>query len=255
MKISFQKKAGYPTEGIMFFWSMKIETKSPAEVVDHFVPELFYDFFMVKKGNIHCVDGKQKSRFVLPRQTLRTLHTRPLTMVLSSPLVLFGARLSLEFSESFWEKVEANRFLDQDWVGKETGNLASFAKQVREYIRAHRKNKFPYPMFSKRLKESDWLVNFSPRHKRRLYAEAFGLSRKELLNIHNVQSFLEQTCDFAARSPRILHYLNPDVYYDQPHLNRSFKKMTGFSPVEYFEASSILQDNLMSASYNEDSHR
>lgn len=235
----------------MFFWSMKIETKSPAEVVDHFVPELFYDFFMVKKGNIHCVDTDQNSRFVLPRQALKTLHTHPLTMVLSTPLVLFGARLSLEFSESFWEKMTANRFIEQAWAGKEAGDLASFATQVREYIQAHRKNKFPYPMFSKQLKESDWLVNFSPRHKRRLYAEAFGLSRKELLNIHNVQSFLEQVCDFGARAPRILHHVNPETYYDQPHLNRSFKKMTGVSPVEYFERNSVLQDNLMSASYNE----
>jgi AraC-like DNA-binding protein len=45
--------------------------------------------------------------------------------------------------------------------------------------------------------------------------------------------------------------MNPEVYYDQPHLNRAFKKLTGFSPVEYFQANSILQDNLMSASYNE----
>jgi AraC-like DNA-binding protein len=41
------------------------------------------------------------------------------------------------------------------------------------------------------------------------------------------------------------------VFYDQPHLNHAFKKMTGLSPVEYFEHNSILQDNLMSASYNE----
>jgi hypothetical protein len=45
--------------------------------------------------------------------------------------------------------------------------------------------------------------------------------------------------------------VTPDVFYDQPHLNHSFKKMTGLAPVEYFQNSSILQDNLMSASYNE----
>jgi methylphosphotriester-DNA--protein-cysteine methyltransferase len=45
--------------------------------------------------------------------------------------------------------------------------------------------------------------------------------------------------------------VNAEVFYDQPHLNHTFKKLTGFSPVEYFQANSILQDNLMSASYNE----
>lgn len=61
--------------------------------------------------------------------------------------------------------------------------------------------------------------------------------------------FLEQTCAFT-QNPRIIGYVNPDVFYDQAHLNHVFKKMTGRSPVEYFEASSILQDNLMAASYN-----
>lgn len=220
-------------------------------LTDHFIPELFFDFFMVKKGSVRCIDSQLGVESILPGQSLKMLYTHPITLVMSTPLVLFGARLSLEFAESFWGEVESDRFVDQAWAGKGTNDLDSFAKQVRGHIRSNRRKRFPYPMFSERMQESDWLVNFSPRHKRRLYAEAFGLSRKDLLNIYHVHSFLEQTCDFAARTPRILHHLNPDAYYDQPHLNRSFKKMTGFSPVGYFEASSILQDNLMSASYNE----
>jgi len=53
------------------------------------------------------------------------------------------------------------------------------------------------------------------------------------------------------QNPRIIEHVTPEVFYDQPHLNHAFKKMTGLSPVEYFEVNSILQDNLMSASYNE----
>ena len=70
-------------------------------------------------------------------------------------------------------------------------------------------------------------------------------------NIRNIHLFLGQTCDFTSQNPRIIQHVNPEVYYDQPHLNRAFKKLTSFSPVEYFQANSILQDNLMSASYNE----
>ena len=65
-----------------------------------------------------------------------------------------------------------------------------------------------------------------------------------------MQAFLEQMCDFGRHTPRVLGYVNPEVFYDQPHLNRVFKKMTGLSPLEYFATPSHLQDNLMAASYN-----
>ena len=55
--------------------------------------------------------------------------------------------------------------------------------------------------------------------------------------------------------PRIVAYVNADSFYDQPHLNNAFKKVTGLSPLAYFEANSILQDNLMAASYNEHSNQ
>ena len=108
-------------------------------------------------------------------------------------------------------------------------------------------------MFSNALEESGWLVSFSARHKRRLYKSTFGISKKELWSIQNVHSFLEQNCDFDAEYPRIIQHVNAEVFYDQPHLNHAFKKMTGLAPLEYFEESSILQDNLMAASYNENS--
>jgi len=251
MRISFQRLPGDANLGIEFFWKFALDVKAGEKrtLSDQLIPELFFDFFHVAKG---AVTVKTKGvRFSLPRQSLKTIFNQPVTLEYSAPLVLYGARLSLKFAESFWGEMKANSLLTQAWAGKEPKSLDAFAKQVEDHIRLKRKEKSHYPMFSGRLEESDWLANFSPRHKRRLYAAMFGLSRKELMNIRNVQSFLEQTCDFAARNPRILHHVNPDVFYDQPHLNRSFKKMTGFSPVEYFEAHSLLQDNLMSASYNE----
>jgi AraC-like DNA-binding protein len=200
---------------------------------------------------VTCIDGFQGKRFNLPQQALKTIHTYPLTFVFSVPLALYGARLSLKFAESFWEEIQPNSFSGQEWAAKDTGDLDAFASRVVEYLEGHRASKMPHPMLSSDLDESAWLVHYSPRHKRRLYRTAFGLSRRELQNIRNVQSFLEQTCDFASRNPRIIQHVNPEVFYDQPHLNRTFRKLTGFTPLEYFQASSILQDNLMSASYNE----
>jgi hypothetical protein len=258
MNISFQKRTGEPSLGIAFFWKLMIETKSPAAITDHFIPELFFDYFHIEKGRLKCIDKTRGINSMLSQQTLKTIYTHPLTFVYSTPLVLYGARLSIKFAESFWTEMKANCFLKQDWTGKtrggqnrnRVGDLESFKSLVVNYLASHRVEKSPYPMFSSDLEESAWLVNFSARHKRRLYKTAFDLSRKELQNIHNVHSFLEQACDFGSQNPRIIQHINPKVFYDQPHLNHAFRKMTGFSPVEYFEANSILQDNLMSASYN-----
>lgn len=248
MNISFQKKKGDPSLGILFFWRMSVVTRSPMTIADHFIPEPFFDYLFIQKGKVRCeVEGK----FVLPRQSLRTLHTRPAKLSFSTPLVLFGARFALGFTESFSGEIQPNCFLKQDWVKRDTNDLESFTSQVTEYVREQWSPKLPYPMLLPNFEESDWLVNFSARHKRRLYQAAFGLSRKELQNIWNVHVFLEQACDFSSRNPRIIEHVTPDVFYDQPHLNHSFKKMTGLAPVEYFQNSSILQDNLMSASYNE----
>jgi AraC-like DNA-binding protein len=214
---------------------------------------LFLDYFFTKKGQFQCVDKTLGTKYTVPQQAIKTIHTHPLRFFLSTPLVLFGARFSLRFAESFWQAMQANSFLEQRWVSKHTNDLEAFTIQVTEYVQEHRTKKWPYPMLLPSLEESAWLVNFSPRHKRRLYKSTFGLTRKEIQSIRNVHSFLEQTCDFASQNPRIIQHVNPEVFYDQPHLNHTFKKLTGFSPVEYFQANSILQDNLMSASYNENS--
>ena len=253
MNISFRKKNGDPSLGIAFFWKMAIEAKPPAVITDHFIPELLYDYFFIRKGKVRRIDKSRGTVLSLPRQALKTIHSRPLTFTFSTPLVLFGARLSLGFAESFWGEIKANSFQEQAWVRGETNELESFTFQIIEHVRSHRTRRNPYPMLSPALEESAWLVNFSPRHRRRLYKATFGLSRKELQNIRNVHTFLGQTCDFASQNPRIIQHVNPEVFYDQPHLNHTFKKMTGLSPAEYFETSSILQDNLMSASYNENS--
>ncbi len=255
MKILFQKQKGNPSLGIAFFWSMTLETKSSTLISDHFIPELFYDYFLLKKGAIKAVDSRG-NEFIFPQQTLKTIHTRLIKFSFSTLLIMFGARLSLKFAESFWGKnIRSNSFIEQNWAIKEPKDVASFALQITETIQNHRESKTIAPLLSPALDESAWLGGYSPRHKSRLYKSVFGISKKEMWSIQNVHSFLEQTCDFASQNPRIIQHVNPEVFYDQPHLNHSFKKVTGFSPVEYFEASSILQDNLMSASYNEISAR
>ncbi len=251
MKISFQRKAGDRSLGILFFWKMSAVARGSVPIAEHFIPEPFFDYLFIQKGKFYCVEDEAVGKFALPRQSLRPLHTHPVKLFFSAPLVLFGVRFALGFAEAFSGEIQPNCFLKQDWVKQDTSGLESFASQVTESVRAQWSPKPPHPMLLPNLEESEWLAHFSGRHKRRLYQAAFGLSRKELQNIWNVHVFLEQACDFSSRNPRIIEHVTPDVFYDQPHLNHAFKKMTGLAPVEYFQNSSILQDNLMSASYNE----
>ncbi len=245
MRLAFHKLPGDLALGVLFFWKFSITASRRAALTDHFIPELFFDYVLVRRGAVACAGQS------LPPQSLRTLHTRPLTFTYTTPLVLYGARLSLDFAEHFWEpELPANVFLPQAWASPRPAALADFAAQLARTLRARRARKAPYPMLTPALDESAWLAAYSPRHKRRLYQSVFGLSRQQLLGLRAVHAFLEQTCDFGPRLPRIIGHVNPEVFYDQPHLNRTFKKFTGRSPLEYFETSTLLQDNLMAASYN-----
>jgi AraC-like DNA-binding protein len=251
MKITFHKHQGDPSLGIAFSWVMTIRADSPVQILDHFIPELFYDYFYLKEGNVTCVEGSQGVEYQLPSQALKTLYTRPLKFSFSTPLVLFGARFSLRFAESYWEKsIEGNSIIKQNWITEAVNDLPSFENRLINYIES-KQIKESASLLLPTLEESERLRLFSSRHKRRLYKTVFGISKKEMWSIYNVHSFLEQTCDFTSQYPRIIQHVNAEVFYDQPHLNHAFKKMTGLSPLEYFEVNSILQDNLMAASYNE----
>jgi hypothetical protein len=117
MKILFRKKNGDLSLGIEFFWTMTLGSGMPASMTDHFIPDLFFDYFFIKKGSIQCVDQKAREGLTLPQQVFKTIHTKPLTLRLSNPLELFGARFSLAFAESFWEeKITANSLLKVGWV-------------------------------------------------------------------------------------------------------------------------------------------
>ena len=251
MKISFQKKKGVPPLEILFFWMMQIDGDSPTVISDNFIPELFYDFFYIQKGELQSVEKAAGVESKLPQQTLKTIHTHGLTFNFTVPLTLFGTRFSLKFAESFWQSnLPSNAFIAEKWVKAPVNDLANFASQVTNTIQKYQVKKTAASLLSPTLEESNWLAHFSPRHKRRLYKKVFGISKKEMLAIQNVHSFLGQTCDFSSQNPRIIEHINSELFYDQPHLNHAFKKMTGLSPLEHFQATSILQDNLMAASYN-----
>ena len=118
MNIAFQKRDGDPSLGIAFFWKLEVEAEPPATITDRFIPELYFDYFFIKEGKVTGVDESRGMKFTLPEQALKTIHTRAATLIFSTPLVLYGARLSLRFAESFWEEMKASSFLSQAWVGK-----------------------------------------------------------------------------------------------------------------------------------------
>jgi hypothetical protein len=252
MKILFRRQIESTCPELLFCWRLEIGVDGETAVSDIFIPELYYDYFFIQQGEIACSITNSEAEFSLPQQTLKTLHTTPLNLILKAPLVLYGARFSLAFAELFWEKeMPANKVLAQKWLQGSLPDLATFSAQISKTIQARRSKKTIAPMMTALFEETNWLAAYSPRHKRRLYKSVYGLSKKEMQAINNIHQFLTQTCDFAAQTPRIVEHVNSELFYDQPHLNNAFKKMTGLSPLAYFEANSILQDNLMAASYNE----
>ena len=252
MKISFQKMNGEPSVGTAFFWKLQIDGAAPTTIDDTFIPELFYDFFFLQQGKMRYVDGVDGTESWLPQQALKTLFTHGVTFQLALPITLFGVRLTLPFAESFWRNgLPSNCFLPERWIEHPVNDIADFATQIRTTLQNNQVRKTAVPLLSPTLQESDQLAHFSARHKRRLYKSIFGLSKKEMLAIQNIHAFLGQSCDFSSQNPRIIEHINSELFYDQPHLNHAFKKITGLSPLEHFQANSILQDNLMAASYNE----
>lgn len=251
MEISFRTQPMDPATGIAFCWELRIVADPPVALADLFIPELFFDFFFVQMGELRGSAAASRTEWILPRQSLKTLHTHALTLTFTTPLRLFGARLPLQFGELFWEASPgANTFLAQEWVEPGVADLAAFAEQVAGVVNGRAAPKNPYPLLKNGLEESTWLSSYSPRHKRRLYQATFGLSCQALQRIANLHAFLAQNCDFDPDSPRLIGYVNAELFYDQPHFNHAFKKMVGLTPLAYFEASSVLQDNLMAVSYN-----
>jgi hypothetical protein len=251
MKVTFQKQPGDPALGSVFFWSLTLQASTPGTFSERLIPELYYDYLYVKTGRAAWADAARAGEAGRLDQALKTLWTRPLMLTYTVPLVLLGARLALGFAETYWDReMRANTFVEQAWVSRRPKDLADFAAQVRAHLRARRARKTPYPLLAGGLQESGWLGSYSARHKRRLYQAVHGVSRQALERIGAVQAFLDQACDFGAQRPRIIGHINPEAFYDQPHLNHVFKRLTGLAPVEYFETSAVLQDNLMAASYN-----
>ena len=249
MQISFRKLAGVPALDIAYFWRLQIDGPTAVHA-DHFIPELYYDFLYVQQGQLAWSTTDSEPPQVLPAQSLRTLHTRGLELQFTLPLVLYGARLYLRLAENIPHTLPNGHFLPLNWVAPPIKSLTDFAAQLQPALQANRQRRLAGPMFSAGLSESAWLAAYSPRQRRRHYQKVFGLSRQDLLAIDNLHRFLGQTCNFGDENPRLVEYVDEEAYYDQPHLNRAFKKITGFTPLAYFEASTVLQDNLMAASYN-----
>lgn len=249
MDITFRTQQAAPDTGVAFFWMLKINPDVGDTIIDSFIPELFYDYLYVQEGRLSFDDGGVEQ--TLPQQVLKTLFNKRLVLVLNTPLVLYGARLLPGCAEHLKElELQVNALLEVDWISKPPLDLKSFASELLAALHRRQTENAQMPMLSHALEESDWLAQKSPRHKRRLYKKTFGMSRKELHAIQRLHTFLGQSCDFGVGQPSLIDHLNPEVFYDQPHFNRMFKKLTGLTPLEYFETSAILQENLMAVSYN-----
>ena len=250
MYVTFRKQAGVEALGINFFWHLTLAGTAPAGFGDHFVPELFYDFLYLEQGEVTWQQRESSQAIPIIGQALKTIHTRGVMLRYELPLSVFGARLSLGFAECLPLTPFHDTFVAKEWLPTGLTTLPDFAEAFTQFAAQMQRPTRLRSQLAPDLAEPDWLAKYSPRHKRRLFRTTYGVSRKDLQSIQNLHSFLGQTCNFTLDNPRIIEYVDHETFYDQPHMNRLFKKMTGLSPLAYFDTNRLLQDNLMAASYN-----
>jgi AraC-like DNA-binding protein len=82
------------------------------------------------------------------------------------------------------------------------------------------------------------------RQLERKFREHVGTSPKKFADTIKLQHFLKLLQKQPNRD-KIADLIYISGYYDHAHLNRSFKKMTGFTPIHYKQAQHVLAINLM----------
>lgn len=82
------------------------------------------------------------------------------------------------------------------------------------------------------------------RQLERKFKTAIGLSPKHFCNIVRTLSFVKSLQN-AAPKPSLTHGAYDSGYYDQAHLIREFRKITGLTPSQYFKHSEPLAVNFL----------
>ncbi len=251
MNITFRKQPGLNQYGIAFFWEMQITSDDERTFQDTLIPELFFDFFCIQEGQITQRDLQGNNVNAYSNSFIKPIFTQPLLFDYHLPIRCFGARLTPRFVAGFTKNLgQPNTLSTADWFPDFSEDLKQFGIHFEHTIKAHWDDT-AVAYLTPTLEETAQFKTYSPRHKRRLFKKRFGISQKEMGNIQKVHAFLAQSCDFSSDNPHIIDYLDDDHFYDQSHLNHTFKKMTGLSLLDYFDENTVLQDNLMAVSYNE----
>ena len=87
-------------------------------------------------------------------------------------------------------------------------------------------------------------VQITERQLERKFLEHIGSSPKRFADTIKFQHFLKM---LQKQSPKekIAGLIYESGYYDHAHLNRNFRKMTGFTPAQYKDTPQMLAINLM----------
>jgi AraC-like DNA-binding protein len=251
MQVTFRTLAGHPELGINMFWQWSLTSASKASISETLIPELFYDFIYVHRGRVRFEDQEGGDSDVMSGQYLRLLHTRPLILHINPPAVLMGARFHLRFAEQFdlQTALESGQVIfAQNWLRQLPRTLAQFANAVTSHLRDTTHSASAH-MLTDDLEETTQLLSYSLRHRSRMFKRIFGINLKQLHQLQKLHRFLAQDCGFAVRSA-IIEHIDAVDFHDQAHLNHMVKHLTGLSPRQVIARKSVLQDYLMSASYN-----
>lgn len=89
------------------------------------------------------------------------------------------------------------------------------------------------------------IVPITERQLERKFKEYIGTTPKKFTDTIKFQHLLKLLQKQSAQE-KVSSLIYSSGYYDQAHLNHSFKKMTGFTPADYKDGRQLLAINLMS---------
>ena len=247
MQVQFHLGPGHPEIGLEFVWRLKLD--GTTLLSEHIIPEPYFDYYWVDVGALSWQADSRVNDLNGSSGFLRPLFLGPMTLHFQTPAVVWGARFNLRFAEQFSVQPGRATWQPVDWLKDAPPSLPALHRLLITKLTSQL-HPVQSPIFEPDLSIRTQFTTYSARHRRRLFRKAFGISRQDLARMLNVQAFLDQACNFGQAEPKIIQYVNDEVFYDQPHLNHTFKRMTGLSPLDFFEKQAILQDNLMAASYN-----
>lgn len=203
------------------------------------LPEAFLYGQITEYKEVYCQGPAQLAVIVLHAQGLSGLTNMPageLSNKVISLVDLFGSKgLTLKREDKWSDKVNQLEDFIRKIANSHRPAGDPLVETALDCIYRH-KGVIPIQDLAGR-------VGCQPRQLERKFGTAVGISPKHLCNILRVHAFIKLLQ--RDSKPNLTGYAYESGYYDQAHLIREFRKITGLTPSQYLKHSMPLAANFL----------